>query len=419
MPNGRLTDKFPSTTTLWLILRKFESSVSAPKKNFTARGVPRVTVGDSGPGRLYYETPVLNAMGRELSSFTDLQKTLAQLGFHNGNVMLRLSFMLTEIRLEEAMLQIEEYFNMEKMEVSQGTEAGESVEGALSSEITQQPDASTAMETEAATVPINGTFESISSITESMPPSTSEQQNVQLSPTTASGPSQSSTVSGPGNRAIDIFAPPSSTTPLAARQPHDEAAFEPTIQHAKLHQSRLASTGQNKRLPTHAEEAAQKEAHAQRIAGVKEVEIKIRFPDQTQVVSKFSSEDTAESIYAFVKGLMVNGNQPFWLNYTSPRGMKTVPRDGKERLIAGLGMVGRMLVNVVWDEGASVEARLGSVLKVEFRQQAREIEIKELKGVEVEEEEVVVEKDKGKGKEKEGGKGKGGVPKWLKLPGKK
>ena len=135
------------------------------------------------------------------------------------------------------------------------------------------------------------------------------------------------------------------------------------------------------------------------------------------MISKFSSEDTAESMYAFVRGLMVNGSEPFWLNYTSPRGMKTVPRDRKEKLIAGLGMVGRMLVNVVWDEGASLEARLGSVLKPEFREQAREIEIKEPAGVEVEEE-VVVEKDKGKGKEK-GGKGKGGVPKWMKLPGKK
>ena len=111
--NGRLTDKFPSDTTLWLILRKFEAAVAGSsnlKKNFTARGVPATNQGGTGAGRLYYERPVIQVMGRELSSFTDLQKTLAQLGFNSGTALLRLSFTTSDQPLEDAMKQIEGFF---------------------------------------------------------------------------------------------------------------------------------------------------------------------------------------------------------------------------------------------------------------------------------------------------------------------
>ena len=111
LPNARLTDKFPSSTTLWLILRKFETGVAgnvASKRNLTARGVPST---DAGAGRLYYERPVVQIMGRELTSFTDLQKTLAQLGCNNGSILLRLSFKPSDTPLEEAMAEIEGYFH--------------------------------------------------------------------------------------------------------------------------------------------------------------------------------------------------------------------------------------------------------------------------------------------------------------------
>ena len=77
-------DQFPSDTTLWLILRKFESS-GGTNLNFTARGVAEVEKGTSGAGRIFYEKPVLNVAGRELSDLEDLQKTLANLG-HNKRI---------------------------------------------------------------------------------------------------------------------------------------------------------------------------------------------------------------------------------------------------------------------------------------------------------------------------------------------
>ena len=78
----RLTDKLPSSTSLWMILRHFESKDE--KQNFTGRGVTVSDASSLGSGRLYYETPVIQIMSREFSSFVDLQKTLAQLGFNNG-----------------------------------------------------------------------------------------------------------------------------------------------------------------------------------------------------------------------------------------------------------------------------------------------------------------------------------------------
>jgi len=103
IPNARLTDKFPSTTTLWLVLRKFEAGVageSSTQRNLTARGTPRTDGGSSGQGRLYYETPVLQVMGRELSSFTELQKSHVQLGFNSGSVLIKLNFRLSDMTLE-------------------------------------------------------------------------------------------------------------------------------------------------------------------------------------------------------------------------------------------------------------------------------------------------------------------------------
>ena len=89
---------------------------------------------------------------------------------------------------------------------------------------------------------------------------------------------------------------------------------------------------------------------------------------------------------------------------------------GIVRLI-DLGMAGRVLVNVVWETGASNEARGGSVLKAEFQDKATQIEVKEVEGVEMEKPNDAVD-IKGEQKNEERAR-KGGVPKWLKLPGKR
>jgi tether containing UBX domain for GLUT4 len=115
-------DKFPSNTSLWMILRKLETSATA-NLNFTGRGAAQTTSGSSGAGRIYYEEPVLNIMGRELSSFGDLQKTLAQLGLNSGSSLIRLSFRRTEQPLEEAMMQIGQYFKAVEEPTAPGAHA--------------------------------------------------------------------------------------------------------------------------------------------------------------------------------------------------------------------------------------------------------------------------------------------------------
>ena len=119
-PGRRLTDKVPSDTTMWRILRKFESNEGA-NLNFTARGVTEVANGASGAGRIFYEMPTLNVMGRELSTFGDLQKTLAQVGINCGSVLIKLNFKKTEQPLEEAMAEIGQYFKEEEKVASAST----------------------------------------------------------------------------------------------------------------------------------------------------------------------------------------------------------------------------------------------------------------------------------------------------------
>ena len=366
--------------------------------------------------------PVLNVMGRELSSFTDLQKTLAQLGLTGGTVLLRLSFRLQATPLEEAMEQVFKYFQADEETVGKGAGLESSVDGGTSSEPVQQQVEKENTEADGAPEPMDVSGGTPNDLAESGPASISQQQTTEPPIAAPPTPSTPPTTSEQGQRAVAIFAPPSSTTPKAALQNHNDSDYEPTIAHAKLHQSRLATDSRNKRLRNHSEVEAQQKAEAEKRAQIKEVEIKLRFPDQYQVLGKFTNEDIAETLYTWARQFMDprKENEPFTLNFSSGKGPTTIPVNGPEKLISKLGMTGRILVNFNWDEGASAEARIGRVVKAELAQQAQEIEVKPIEGVEVEEV-PVQDKGKGKEKEKEGGKGMGlgGIPKWMKLPGKK
>lgn len=106
----------------------------------------------------------------------------------------------------------------------------------------------------------------------------------------------------------------------------------------------------------------------------------MRFPNQMQVVAKFNNLDTSAALYDHVKGLMDHEGEPFSLKYSSSKGPQLVPKESSARLISDLGMVGRVLVTVIWDEGASIEARNGFIVKARFREAAQEIEVKEIVG---------------------------------------
>ncbi len=204
-------------------------------------------------------------------------------------------------------------------------------------------------------------------------------------------------------------------------------------------------SGRNKRLPSEAELQAQQEATSRKLSTVKEVELKIRLPDQTQLVSKFTAADTSLTLYNFVQSMLQRPEQPFTLSYTSPKGPKVIPRPkpssdgsstttkngeqqaGNVRLIQDLGFSGRMLITFAWDADAANDVRRGgSVLKPAFAAAARELTVEDvgskagLDGPEGNDNTSGMTQAKADtSNERKGGSGRKGMPKWLKLPGKK
>ena len=421
IPGGRLIDKFPSDTTLWLILRKFESKDSGQNLNFTARGITQIENGGaSGAGRIFYEMPTLNIMGRDFSDFGGLQKNLAQLGFNQGSVAIRLGFKATDQPLEEAMKEIGRYFKEE---------------AAPSAESSKEPKEEIETVTDAiAKLPSNEPEDVEMSNTDSQEahppagavPGSEVAQSSPLTPAKRPAPSEQSPESqllGPDQRPIQVYAAPTDSTPKAALRPHNEDDFEPTVAHAKLHQSRLQENSFNKRLPSDAEQERLEQEKALKLAKKTQVTIKIRFPDQQSTVATFTAAETGDSLYAFVTALIASENQPFKLVYKNP-GPQAVPR-GEKKLIKDLGFEERVLVDFVWEDAASEEARRGPVLKSQYVEAAKEIPVLEPPKDDPKEEagagagEASVDKGKGKEGSGGGGKSKGGVPKWFKGLGKK
>ncbi|KAL5321176.1 hypothetical protein ACEPPN_011988 [Leptodophora sp. 'Broadleaf-Isolate-01'] len=419
VPGGRLIDKFPSDTTLWLILRKFESKDSGQNLNFTARGITQIENGGaSGAGRIFYEMPSLNIMGRDFSDFGGLQKNLAQLGFNQGSVAIRLGFKATDQPLEEAMKEIGQYFKEE---------------AAPSNEVSKEPKEEVETITDAiAKLPSNepGDVEMTNTDTLAVPstvtvPTSEDKQPAPLTPSKRPAPSSEASpeaqLLGPDQRPIQVFSAPTDSTPKAALRPHNEDDFEPTVAHAKLHQSRLQENSFNKRLPSDAEQERLEQEKAQKLAKKTQVTIKIRFPDQQSTITTFTAAESGNSLYAFVTGLIAAEDQPFKLVYKNP-GPQAVPRNEK-KLIKDLGFEERVLVDFVWEDTASEDARKKSVLKSQYVEAAKEIPVLEPPKEDPKEEATTSGQaglDKGKGKEvSTGGKSKGGVPKWFKGLGKK
>ena len=288
---SRLTDKLASSTTLWILLRHFET---VSKLNLTARGTPHMGNNQiTGSGRLFHETPVIHMMGKEFS-FVDLQKTLSQLGLNSGSVLLRLSFRDTETPLEEAMAQIEGYFRSTERPGTSEAHAG-SVGNVDSTSEAAQPTPED--DINAGLPPESNSPRGEASGAPS--PEKYDDGKVDMSPepnlvssTEPSIPTKETTA-GHSQRPITVLAPPSTAVPAAARRPHIEKDYEPTIDHAKRHQSRLADFGRNKPLPSDAELAAQAEVQQKKLAEINEIKIKVRFPDQSQVIGTFSKLDAA------------------------------------------------------------------------------------------------------------------------------
>jgi tether containing UBX domain for GLUT4 len=211
-------------------------------------------------------------MGRELSSFTDLQRSLSQLGFNSGNVLIKLSFRTSETPLEEAMGQIEEYFKETETSAIEPDEPhGASTEMAANN---SQPKASE----------MEVTQESESTPAESSRSTETEDKGPAVPPSSDQHPTATeSRITSSSGRPLQVFAPPTSTTPSAALTSHNPADYTLTIEHAQKHQRLLSESSRNVRLPSEAEIAAKAASEQEKLAAIKEVEIKIRFPDESAI----------------------------------------------------------------------------------------------------------------------------------------
>lgn len=417
-PNGRILDKFPSTTTLWLVLRKFEAGVagSTSVRNITARGVPSASAGDGDSARLFYESPVLQILDRKLSSFTDLQKSLAQLGINSGNILMRLSFQRTEEPIEEAMFKIGEYFKASGVDTPVPTP--------------NQPFVPSIAEQQNEDIPEPEQPEA--SNQSAAPASAGQDESLPDAPSVA--PPVQPTSASTSGRSITVFSPPSADTPSSAQIAYNEEDYIPSVEHAKAHQRQLNQSSRNQRLLTDAELAAKATAEEKRRSEIQEVEIKVRFPDQTQVVSKFGPADTGKSLHGFVRSCLgpAYKGEKFGLNVFvnaspgRPGHSKAIPESDK-LLIKDSGLAGRVLVNFTWADATSeiAQQRQTDILRPELLDQARQMkieqpaEISEEPAAEASSSKAAGSSGSAETTKSSGLRKNGGVPKWLKLPGKK
>ncbi|QIW97143.1 hypothetical protein AMS68_002661 [Peltaster fructicola] len=350
----RVSDKFASNTSLWLVLRKFEEGVAGQtqrKLNLTQQGVPS---NDTGAGRLLYRQPCLNTMGRSLETFADLQKTLAQLGFSNGTVLFRLAFKDTERPLEEAMAEISQYFEA-------------SVVANLDQSATVVPKTQTSI----TNIDLNAEESAMTSTpaTEHVESDAVEEMAPELT-MQSTEPAAINTVNG-----MAVFLPPSSNTPAAALHEEDQSVYEPSVDDARLHQAALTKAGRNTRLPSDKELQEQEDERQARLSVVQQVDIRIRYPDQSMIETTFYASDTAAGLYAKVRETLRHHTEPFELRYAGSKGHQTVPDDASKRLVRDLSFRGKVLVTVIWTPQSSQSARTEPSLKDQFRSKAQELKV--------------------------------------------
>jgi tether containing UBX domain for GLUT4 len=365
-PNARLTDKFPSSTTLWQLLRMFEAGAAGglDTRNFTQRGV-----GNADAGKVCYEQPVVHLPhGRERASFTDLQQTLASVGLNSGSHILRLSFKPTQEPIEVAMAQIQEYFKSDDA-VPQPQQSSTDTTLSQPQPAPSSQDATANDEPTTSTKPQPEWTEEEASRGQPEAQPTSDANSVEP------------TLSASG-RPVSVYRPPTSSTPSAALLTHNEADYAPTVEHAQVHQKLLQTGGRNQRLPTEAEIEARKQEESARIAAIASIEIKVRYPDQSATVATFTQADTGADLYKVVRDDYLDSqwqSEPFLLQIREAKGMKLIPDNSAKNLIKDVRLKGRETVTFSWDERASAEARSAKVvLKKELRSQAQELKAPEV-----------------------------------------
>lgn len=424
--NSRLMDSFRSDTTLWKMLRHFESKGGPSGKalNFTDRGVPQTSNGmAAGSGQLYYEMPVLRIMGREISTLPDFQKTLDQLSL-TGSQLIELSFKATDKTLSNAMQEISQFFKDEAAAEAQEKEPGSKSTVSATVETQQVPNPpAAAPPTEAAAINTEGTAPEASqteSIEKGMPSipkqiESADAMDVDDTPQIPHDPL----------KPVGIFSAPTNFTPAAVSFDVPDSVYTPTIAHAQAHQQKLLESAVNRRLKSDAEIEAEARAEEAKVAAVKTVSVKVRFPDETSAEWIFGPDDTGATLYKAVRSVMANDTVPFKLVLPGPPTAANHIKDDvgeKHKLIRGYRMSRKVLVNFSWDVTVPPNVKKQPFLKSAFANQAKAVEVQDVPMVDDEPEAKVTPQStisKPQSSVDAGGSAKK-MPKWLKgLGGKK
>lgn len=412
---GRFTDKFPSNTSLWLVLRKFEEGVAGQpqrKLNLTQRAVQ----SDSGALRLFYEQPSINVMSRTIETFTDLQKTLAQLGINGGSMLMRLNFKNNGQPLEEAMEEISKYFkSVDDSSDKSGVGATQEAQGthaAGAGNLSSLPDATAdnaaaSLDGSAGPEPNDEDVEMTSSapvapiVEDDVIASSSETQPQPAEPAPAP---QQELYNG-----VAVYRAPSNDTPAAALEPDDPSTFEPSIAHAKAHQAALERSGRNTRLLSDKELEEQEAKRQASLATVLNVTVRVRYPDQSMIETNMNASETSGDVYRKVRETLAHPTEPFELRFLGKKGNQSLPDTADKRLVRDFGFRGKVLVTFAWLQEASTQARQAPALKEEYRSHAQELNVDLSSFRAVPQAEGSSSAQKPEGVKKEGsGKGKGG-----------
>jgi len=404
-------EKFPSDLSLWKVLRQFESGTASQGKNInlTARGIAQTRGGATGSGQLYYEAPTLNIMGRELSTLVDFQKTLSQLGYNSGSVLIRLTFRKTERTLFEAMEEISKHFAESEEEENKSTAPPAA-----------NTDATTSTEPVASTDAVESKAQEPETGSEPVPTQTEPKEGDQQPASSSDAMDVDSDTRADPLQPVGIFRAPTGTTPAAALAPLDEADYTPSIAHAQLHQARLQQNSQNKRLLSDKELEAQAQAQEAKLAAVTSLVVKVRFPDNTSAQWSFGHEATGALLYKGVRSVMANETQKFRLVLP---GSHTVIKDQegpKNLLIHDYKLTKNVLVNFVWDDNVPAAIRKQPFLKGSAAQKATAVKVPEAPKEEADanERRPAVQSSKSGSGSNLGDEVAKKLPKWLKL-GKK
>jgi tether containing UBX domain for GLUT4 len=375
--NLRLTEKFPSSTSLWQILRRFESGTSGGTPypiNITQRGIAERNTGAYGSGRMFYEMPTLSLMNRELSTFVDLQKTLAQIGVTSGSALFRLNYKHSGKPLEEAMQEITQYFKEAEEKPASSAAHGTHAEPAGSAksalEHTLEPAAIAGSDNPPSPSKPNY-MEDIQATPEPSAPSQAE-------PPSKTAPTASANSPPSQPRITAFLAPEANATPTSIK--HNEEDYIPTIDHAKSYQARLETAGQNRRLLSDKELEAQQQEKEAKLNAVSSIPVRFRMPDQTQIQTSFTRFHNAQSLFATMSDVLRYPTEPFTLSYRDNSGKQAnIPATSTKSLIQGLGWTGATLVYVSWGQDVSEKAKSEPALNDEYLKQATKLQAEQPK----------------------------------------